>query len=229
MVRVVIHANLRLVNQCATARWLKNGFKQHGIAAEVTTDRQAPGDVHVVQGPHFAYQNWLGQKNVLYLDRTFYGDVFYSISLGWLRSDGSRDFKNENMADPNGVLPELKKEKTGNAAVVFADYNGQVDAEHWRIDAQQRFNPVFLKYHPANGESDFDKDELLNRCDVAIGGKSTVLVDAAINGLRVESYDPLHVAANIHDRQQWLTDLSWAVWTETSLRNGAFWEHLCCE
>ena len=63
--------------------------------------------------------------------------------------------------------------------------------------------------------------------DVAIGHSSTVLVEAAINGLHVESSDPLHVCQGIEDRAQWLVDLSWANWNFEQLKSGAFWEHLC--
>jgi hypothetical protein len=70
--------------------------------------------------------------------------------------------------------------------------------------------------------------DMWQRCDVAIGGTSTILVEAVINGLHIKQCDPLHVCHEMGDRAQWLTDLSWAQWNyETGIITGDFWEHLC--
>ena len=228
MVSVVIHSNPHLENQIESSGWLKQGFERHGLDCEVTADKHKPADIHVVQGPHYAFNEWLGKENVIWLDRCFYGDSRFDLSIGWLNPDGSRDFKNKGMAAGNGDLPELKPMKEQwESAVVFGDYGKMNQAEHWEIDARVLYQPVYLRFHPADMHSFYSLADMWERCDSAIGGKSTVLVDAAINGLHVKSYDPLHVARDIKDRAQWLTDLSWAQWNHEQIMNGDFWEHLC--
>jgi len=233
MVSVVIHTNTHLANQVETAWWLKAGFKQHGIAAEITPDRHKPADVHVVQGPWYCYNEWLGKPNVLWLNRCFYGHPRFDISLGWLNADGSRDFKNHGMAAAKGSLPDLRPAKEGRrCAVVFADYGR--DMTEAVQDARITYDSVFFRPHPAQAQESpvmtlqGALDGVWALADVAIGHSSTVLVEAVIEGLHVVSSDPLHVCQGIEGgRQQWLTDLSWANWNKTELERGDFWEHLC--
>ena len=115
------------------------------MTAKVTADIYEEGDIHVVQGPHFAYSAWLGKPRVLFLNRCFYGDSRYDLSIGWLNPDGSRDFMNHAMPEPNGRLPELKPEKTGGKTIVFADY-GRKD---WAHSMAQKHNTEHIRYHPA--------------------------------------------------------------------------------
>lgn len=232
MVSVVIHTNPALENQRETARWLKAGFKQHGIRAEITPDKKKPGDVHVVQGPWYCYQEWLGKPGVLWLNRCFYGHPRFDVSLGWLRPDGSRDFKNHGMAASNGPLPSLCPWKDQRrCAVVFGDYGR--DASEDVRQARWDYDSVFFRPHPAQHQ---ETPVITLKCDlvgvwalgdVAIGHASTVLVEAMIQGLHVISSDPLHVCQGVEDRTKWLTDLSWAQWSHEQLKSGDFWEHLC--
>ena len=228
MVSVVIHSNQHLKNQQESSGWLKQGFERHGLDCEVTADKHRPADIHVVQGPHYAFAEWLGKENVIWLDRCFYGDSRFDLSIGWLNPDGSRDFKNKNKTVGKGALPELKPMKTERqAAVVFADYGRMIQAEHWAIDARVKYKPVYTMYHPADLHNFYTLADMWERCDVAIGGTSTVLVDAAINGLHIKQCDPLHVCQDIgSDRDTWLARLSWAQWNHTEIVNGNFWEHL---
>ena len=229
MVSVVIHTNPHLANQVETGNWLHRGFKRQGLDSQITASKTQAGDYHVVQGPWYAFNDWLGQPNVLWLDRTFWGDARFDLSIGWLNPDGSRDFRNADKTTPNGTLPELKPPKQQReAAAVLADYGKEVEAEHWVVDARQKYHPVFLKHHPAGRDYAFDwtREQLWERCDVAIGGSSTVLVEAAINGLHVESHDPRHVCQNMGDRESWLIKLSWAMWNHNQIQKGHFWEHL---
>jgi hypothetical protein len=227
LVKIVIHSNPGLANQIESSGWLKSGFERHGLDCEVTADRYKPADVHVVQGPHYAWDEWLGKENVIWLDRCFYGSSRFDLSIGWLNADGSRDFKNKGMAAGNGDLPELKTMKPHQeSAVVFADYGKMDQARHWEVDARSKYFPVHLRFHPADMQSIYPLADMWQRCDVAIGGTSTILVEAAINGLHIKQCDPLHVCHEMGDRAQWLTDLSWAQWNHTEIINGNFWEHL---
>lgn len=229
---MVIHTNLNLPNQVETAGWLQEGFRRHGIDAEVTGDRYKSSTIHVVQGPWYCYDHWLGEPNVLWLDRCFYGHPRFDVSLGWLRPDGSRDFKNHGMAVPRASLPVLKKQKpTRRCAVVFADYGE--DCKEKVKQARREYDSVFFRPHPADNKNDTpvmtlkgDLEAVWEIADVAIGHSSTVLVEAMINGLYVESSDPLHVCQGVTDREQWLTNLSWAQWDHEALKRGEFWEHL---
>jgi len=224
VVCVVVHTS-PLPHQKEFAGYLERGFKRHGLSVEVTADIHAEGDIHVIQGPHYAYSTWIGKPRVLFLDRCFYGDSKKDVSLGWLRPDGSRDFMNHAMPEPNGRLPELKPEKTGDKTIVFADYGKRNRA----VTAAITHDTEHIRLHPAEGRDHGPLEAVWRDFDVAVGGSSTVLVEAAINGLRVISYDPRHVCQNIADRRQWVTDLSWAQWHYDQIANGRFWEHLCIE
>jgi hypothetical protein len=127
-----------------------------------------------------------------------------------------------------GNMPELKPLKPERrAAVVFADYGKSAQARHWAVDARERYPTVETMYHPADMENFRTLDDMWERCDVAIGGTSTVLVEAVLNGLHIDRCDPIHVCAGMTDRERWLIDLSWAIWNHTEIVSGDFWEHLC--
>ena len=235
MVSVVIHSNPHLANQIESSGWLQSGFKAHGINAEITADKNKAADIHVIQGNWYAYNEFIGKPNVLFLNRCFYGDARFDVSLGWLRPDGSRDFMNHGMVRAKGSCPNVRprKDRKRRCAVVFADYG--IDPQAMILDARMRYDSVFFRPHPAQDRATpvmtlkGSLDAVWEIADVAISGSSTVLVDALIQGLHVESTDPLHVVQSCgEDRQAWLNDLSWAQWHgPTELMNGDFWEHLC--
>lgn len=236
MVSVVIHTNPGLANQRESAAWLKAGFVRHGMATRITADRQERGDIHVIQGPWYAYKEWLGKDNVLYLNRCFYGDARFDLSIGWLKPDGTRDFCNFDMGYPNGELPELMpmKKRTGKraCAMVFGDY-GENPAPMVQ-EARAKYGRVYYRPHPADRHAtspalspDWTLEQVWDIADVAVGGTSTALVDAAINGLHIDCPDT-HVCSEINgDRESWLADLSWAQWHYTQIERGEFVEHLC--
>ena len=237
MVSVVIHTNQALANQRETAEWLRSGFKAHGIAAEITGDKHKIGDIQVVQGPWYCLDHWRPLSDeypVLWLNRCYYGHPRFDLSLGWLRPDGSRDFRNHGVADGKGSLPELKALKEARrCAVIFSDY-GQRDIAERVLELRQAWNgSLYFRPHPQ--QQDVSVKAITLRCpleqvwslaDVAIGRSSTVLVEAKIAGLHVESDDPLHVVHDDGDRQAWLNRLSWAQWNHEELKRGEFWEHL---
>jgi len=234
-VKVVIHTNPFLANQRESADWVAKGFNRHGINAEISENRSKAADIHVVQGPHYCYDHWRNLSDthrVIWLNRCFYGDSRFDLSLGWLRPDGSRDFKNKGKTEPNGELPELKPQKESRyAAIVFADYDRDMRDKliEMRTD---HIGPLYFRPHPARPMTSLvmdltcPLDVVWEICDIAVGHSSTVLVDAAINGLHVESTDPLHVVQGLEDRVKWLTELSWAQWGHEAIIRGDFWDHL---
>ena len=230
---IAIHTNMGLANQIESAGWLQSGFQAHGINAEITADKNKVADIHVIQGNWYAYNEFIGKPNVLFLNRCFYGDARFDVSLGWLRPDGSRDFMNHGMARAKGSCPDVRPRKESRrCAVIFADYG--IDPQAMILDARMRYDSCFFRPHPAQDRTTpvmtlkGSLDVVWEIADVAISGTSTVLVEALIQGLHVESTDPLHVVQSCgEDRQAWLNDLSWAQWSHTELMNGDFWEHLC--
>lgn len=236
MVQVVIHANPALENQRWPAAAMQRGLQKHGVDCIVTGSRTLTGDVQIVQGPWYCLDHWQkrsGEHRVLYLDRCFYGRPDEDVSIGWLRPDGSRDFRNGGAAVPKGTLPRLKPSKEARrCAIVFADFGEDCTAKVQ--EARQRFDSVFFRPHPSQDRSTPVMTLRGDLCgvwgigDVAIGHSSTVLVDAKINGLSVESTDPRHVVHDCgDDRESWLARLSWAQWSRDELEHGDWVEHLC--
>ena len=234
MQKIVIHSNPHLENQIESSGWLKQGFERHGLDYEVTADKHKPADIHVVQGPHYAFNEWLGKPNVIWLDRCFYGHHRFDLSIGWLNPDGSRDFKNKNKTAGKGDLPELKPQKTKrDCAIVFGDF--AMDPKPLVQYARREFGRTYYKPHPAEqGQVSpvLAPKWTLEQCwaigDVAVGHSSTVLAEAMLNGLHVHSTDPNHVCQDVGtNRESWLNRLSWAQWNHFEIVNGDFWEHLC--
>jgi len=232
VVSVVIHCNMSLDNQTESAAWLREGFQAHGIDAEITGDRLKGGDVHIVQGPWYAYNDWLGKERVLFLNRCFFGHPRWDVSIGWLKADGTRDFRNADKTQGKGTLPELHKKKSKQrAVVVFGDYGR--DPKQEMSYARRTYDSVFYRAHPAsNGRTPYltlggELDSVWQIADCAVGYKTTALIDAEIHGLHVHSTDPGHVVHHDGDRQQWLNRLSWANWNHEEIKRGTFWEHLC--
>lgn len=233
MAKVVIHTNMALANQRETAGWLRDGFKKHGIDAVITPDRDKPADVHVIQGPWYAYKHWIGKPNVLWLNRSYYGHGRWDVSLGWLNADGTRDFRWKD--EPRRAVPELADVSTKRdkecCAIVFGDYGeSPTGMVH---DARSKYGRVYYRPHPADGREspalapDWTLEQCFEIADVAVGGKSTVLVDAMVNGLRIDCHDPLHVLNQDADRETVMARLSWADWNFEDIKRGEAWEHLC--
>ena len=230
----VIHTNAALLHQMDFAQAFQDGLSAHGIDATVTTERDMEGDLHIVLGPWYALEQWKHER-ILYLDRCFYGDARWSASIGWRNPDGSRDFMNTGMAAPKGDLPELKPRKTERgAAFVFGDYGADPNPA---IElARSQFPRVYFRPHPQDQvqgrkakalQMNCSLDQVWNWAVGAVGGTSTVLVEAELNGMQVHSTDPNHVVHyNGAGREQWLVDLSWAQWAIDEVASGAFWEHL---
>lgn len=234
MVSVVIHTNLWLANQLESAQWLAEGFQAHGITAEVTGDKTKAADVHVVQGPHYCFDYWRQRSadhRVLWLNRCFYGHDRFDLSIGWLRPDGSRDFRIGSDAVGKGILPQLRQRKhAGRAAVVFADYGRSPDDDI--AAARKTYDAVFFRPHPREPRQapvltlSGPLDGVWALADVAIGHSTTALVQAEIEGLRVVCSDPLHVVHHDGDRERWLNRLSWCQWNHEEIKRGDFWSHL---
>lgn len=234
MVNVVIHCNPHLTNQTESAEWLRQGFTRHGLVVDVTADKRKVGDLHVVQGPHYAYKEWLGKENVLFLNRCYWGHPRFTLSIGWLNADGSREFLWSDT--PRRPIPDLKpmkpeKRKADQCAMYFGDY-GEDPTNRIR-ETLKTYGRTYYRPHPADGRDsivlspDWTLEQVWEIADVAVGGGSTVLVDALVNGLWVDCWDERNPAAQDCDRETLMARLTWADWSHEEIQRGDFWEHLC--
>lgn len=129
------------------------------------------------------------------------------VSLGWLRSDGGRDFKK----GVGRLPPERKPTKEGNRSIFLADYDGPIE----RADT--------VRLHPARaGSQHLSLLDDLRRHDIAIGYTTTALVKAALEGLRVVCKDNRNIMAETN----WYELLPYADWRYDEIENGDLWEHL---
>lgn len=200
-----IHCNRGLARQVDWAKALKAGFAVHGIKAEISDRPDTAAEVHVVLGPWFAYKQWR-YSNTLMLDRAYWGDPDCA-ALHWLR-DGEKVFLRDM---PYRRHPKLKKEKTGDRRLYLCDYKQGPEGKYDTV-----------RYHPAENSGQGSLMDALQAHDIAIGKRSTALVDAAIHGLRVETIDPYSPVYGLTDRKRWIVDLAWHNWSRNEIASGEF-------
>ena len=232
----VFHCHPRSPNQ----REISKAFEAGGF--DITTDLHTPADIHVISGPNFAYEAYIGKPNVLMVNRAFWGDGDKNkkVSIGWLQANGTRKFATGEAPRPK---PKMQPWKTReNSCIVLPDYsanmkmNGKsIDAV--RRDAAARFGKATVRLHPAGykGERPTLMDDI-SKHDVAIGGLGTSVFEAIILGVPVIC-DPLNACAAVAatdmsaplvrpDRTQWLHDLSYAQFSLAEIANGTAWNLL---
>lgn len=236
MVRVAVHTNGALKNQTDFGDALQQGFLRHGLDTRqvFTPYDSAPADIRVTQGPHFAMRRWLSHPRHLHLDRAFYGpDSRYTVTLGWLQPDGSREFRVRDVTGPKGPPPQRRPRKeAGRSVCVFADYDTAPEVLRGTVAAlRQVYDGVYYRSHPARPltaaaiELCCPLEGVWALCDTAIGWRSTVLVEASLQGLDTHSCWPGHpVRWQEHDN--YLDRLSWTQWSLAEVAAGDFWEHL---
>jgi hypothetical protein len=204
-----IHVNPSLAHQKKLGTALADGFRRCGLEPVLTTDPRARGDFHVVLGPWFALKEWR-MGRTLYIDRAYWDDPD-CVSVHWL-SDGE---KVRTRGNPYRSHPELAPMKSGDRRVYLCDY-GQEPVGNYHA----------VRYHPAHKPSRYSLKECLDAHDIAIGRRTTALVDAHIRGLRVETDDPHSPVWGVTDREQWITDLAWHNWSHDEISRGEMWNHI---
>lgn len=243
---VVIHANLRLPNQCRTADALRRGAARHGHRVVVLGEPDGePGDpltsIHIVQGPHFAKRRWQGHPRTILLDRCFYGDPDAFVSLGWLRPDGGRTFPVDCPPDRwhrTRPAPPIR-EPMQREHLVLGDYEEQREAAARYINSLPA-GAVTYRGHPhaepwpacpAPVDQRTPLPVLLARHRKAYGWAGTALVAAALAGLEVRCADRRSVvwplASGLIAPDRWCYDLAYANWSEAEVAAGDAWEVLC--
>lgn len=201
----VIHINRHLGHQVKHGQVLQAGFRRHGIRAEVSFHADTPADVHVVSGPHFAYPRWR-HATTLMLDRAYWGDP-ECVSLHWLE-DGEKVFLRDM---PKRAHPRLKPLKAGDRSIYLCDYRERPDRVYDTV-----------RLHPAEEVPAESLEDALKAHQVAVGRRSTALVTAAIDGLRVEVLDQRSPAYMPGTRKKWINDLAWHNWSLDEIASGAF-------
>lgn len=212
---IVIHCNRGLDHQVRYAEALQSGFCRHGLPATISDSARAPGDLHVVIGPWFALEPWRHGRT-LYLDRAYWGDPGH-VSVHWLRG-GEKHYTwhAEHRDHPDG-LPY----KAGDRRLYLCDYRCEPEGDY---DTVRR--------HPAQGAQRRSLAEDLAAHDIAIGRRTTALVDAALAGLAVETIDPFSPVLPISGlrdesaRARWLNGLAWHNWALQDIERGEMWKHL---
>lgn len=248
---VVVHTNQGLSHQVEWAQCFKEGFAQHGIDALITPSRTAEGDVQVVLGPHYAYREWLGKNNVLYLDRCLYGPTEHWCTLGWLRPDGSRDFMNgrkdlrrwSQHCQQLGMRLEQPALVRRTKALIMGDYDeDEVAFQRVMIQCREHHYEPELRRHPlrvgrrhVHGDPDTTLEAALEDVGLVIGWRSTALILPVLKGIPVICLDgrnPVAGAARdsftapMPHREKWAAEAAWTQWHSDELRSGEFWRHL---
>ena len=201
----VIHCNRGLAHQVEMARCLRDGLNAKGHKAKISYSADDSADIHVVMGPWFALKQWRYDKTLM-IDRAYWGDP-ECVSIHWLK-DGEKVFLRNQKYRKH---PKLKKPKEGEKRLYLCDFRQAPEGE---FDA--------VRYHPAEKKPQGSLQDALDAHDIAIGRRSTALVDAAIHGLRVETIDPHSPVYGITDRRQWIRDLAWHNWSKAEISSGVF-------
>lgn len=228
----VIHYNPHLYNQTLYRDHLVSGFVNLGYKVTSTTDKNAKGDIHVCIGPHYAFNECMGRPTI-YLDRCLWGDDLDAVSIGWVGKNGGMIYPKG--ADDKRPKPELMPwvDGDGEQAIFLCDY-GECP-EIYSI-AKKHYSNVTLRHHPSTRQQQPSLSMHLCGHSVAIGGRTSALVDAAIRGYPVITYDERSPVADISgrdiidivkpDRRQWLNNLSYAQWRGEEIRTGEALEYV---
>ena len=226
--RAVIHCNPGLAHQINHAECFTAGFQRHGQACEISSRPDAEADIHVVLGPHYALKHWINHPRCIWLDRAYWGDP-ECVTVGWA-AGGGRRFPLE---DGHRPAPELQPWREGRNAIVLADYGDKGDS--MVALARPHVDRLELRRHPAEGGTG-TLSGALRDFHIAIGKRSTALVEAAICGLSIVCLDPTSAVLPVAstsikdivkpDRREWLRRLSWANWSADEIRTGDLWDSL---
>lgn len=207
----VIHTNPSIHWQVKYSKALISGLESQGITARISHKQTDKADLTIVLGPHWCAEH---HSDCLYLDRAFWGDP-EAVSIHWVVNHQ----KVYDWTPREGrTYPEPKPMKSGDRTLVLCDYR-----KDYQVNGTKR-------KHPTESRSNEPLNVALSAHDQAYGGRSTALVDAAINGLKVTTLekntpvDPISGQDN-PDRERWLKALSWHNWTFEEIKKGDLWPH----
>lgn len=205
----VIHCNRSLEHQVRIAESLANGFRRLGLPVRVSNNPAEAADLHIVLGPWFALKQWR-YANTFYIDRAYWGDPD-CISCHWLEDGEKRRDQYQEVRDH----PKLKPYKHGSKSIYLCDY-GEGPEGHYHS----------VRYHPAQKAPKRSLQEDLDKHHIAIGKRTTALVDACINGLSVITDDPHSPVYDVTNRYEWIKGLAWHNWSLDEIERGDMWHSL---
>jgi hypothetical protein len=170
-------------------------------------------DTHIVMGPWFALDKWRRAPNVLYIDRAYWGDPD-AVSVHWLKHGEKVYGVKQGGRDCPAVEPYRQSQKR----IFLCDYGCEPEGDYQGV-----------RYHPADGGEGTLQDAL-EGYGIAIGRRTTALLDAAMMGLQVitnDRHSPVWpISGRLGGREQLLRRLAWHNWTIDEIRQGLMWEHL---
>ena len=204
----LIHANPWLEWQSRYSAALQQGLVRAGHNATITHDPYLHGELSILLGPHFAKK--YHPERCIFIDRAFWGDP-NAVSMYWMEN-GNKIYHWHGRG--GRTHPELKETKHGTRTVVLNDFDEQFNEPN-----------ATVRHHPARVPCDETLQDCLGRHDVAIGGRSTALVEAFIQGLQVESRvhnGPVPTGIN---REYWIRSLSWHNWGIDEIACGDLWNY----
>lgn len=211
---IAYHFNPTQPHQIEHGQWLKAGFKKHGLELIITPSIHQQADIHIVSGPHYAKNEYVGHENTILLDRAYWHELKSGkwvsmdyVSLGWMRRDGGRRFRTNGT---NRVRPVITNQAAQSGTIFLADYGGTIE----EADTVRR--------HPGDGNETESLDAALKRHKTAIGYTTTALIRAGLYGLDVICRD----RRSIMYEPNWLDLLAYTDWKYSEIESGDAWEHL---
>lgn len=206
---ITIHANPALSHQVRIAEALALGFCRLGLPVRVSDDPAGAAELHIVLGPWFALKQWR-YDNTFYIDRAYWGDPD-RISCHWLK-DGE---KRRDAYKEIRRHPEIDPHKHGTRAIYLCDYGEKPRGAYHSV-----------RYHPAERKPEQSLAEDLAQHQIAIGRRTTALVDACFKGLSVVTDDPHSPVYDVTDRTEWARGLAWHNWSLDEIARGEMWHSL---
>jgi len=128
------------------------------------------------------------------------------VSLGWMRTDGSRDFRLGTGREP----PRIEAGPPGRGTIFLCDYDGPIE----QADT--------VRLHPARHRSKEPLPDALRRHARAVGYQTSALVQAGLMGLEVVCKDPRNIMA----QPNWLDLLPYADWHYSEIQSGEAIAHV---
>ena len=239
--------NPNLPNQCLTSRLISQGLSSQGISVETTPDTNAFGDVTVIHGPNYALKKMLGRKNVIWLDRCWYGDTNDNASIGWLDTDlnrvtPKRVWPLKTFSDKRLVSHNVYVDKYVNTpnVLILDDY----DETLLNTAPITTFDSLHYRSHPLRSgiyPSAIPRNEgTLNDALIGIGlvitAAGTSGAYAALKGIPTICFDPSNIVFDISShnlidnsytdergRKQWAANLAWKQWSNEEIASGKWW------
>ena len=227
----LMHYNPNLSHQVDHA----HAFQSSGF--DITSSAFGDSHTHVISGPYFAYDQWVGHPRVLMIDRAWYGDP-HNVALAWLNPDGTKRYASGTQPRPGpSYLPWKTREQS---ALILAGY--QEDVTDLADRVRKRFPYVRVRKHPAERramphDSVFSLTSELALSDVCVGGNTTALFESIRMGVPVICTDPRNecmpvCVPNLDDElyrgdiSEWMHGMMYKQFSLHEIETGEAWEIL---